>query len=93
MCNWMEIVTRKLVGGGIREANPGQILWVGGHYKDREKIGDSEWSGSWDLSEITLLRTGCGGQKRERWVRAEATAVRDPSEKTGRWPRWQPQGR
>lgn len=22
--NWMEIVTRELVGGGIREANPGQ---------------------------------------------------------------------
>lgn len=64
----MEIVTRELVGGGIREANPGQILRVGGHCKDREKMGDSEWSGRWDLSEITLLRTSCGGQKRERWV-------------------------
>lgn len=88
----MEIVTWELVGSGIREANPGQILRVGGHCKDREKMGDSEWSGRWDLSEITLLRTSCGGQKRERWVSVEATAVRDPSKKTGRWPRWRPQG-
>lgn len=61
----MEIVTRELVGGGIREANPGQIFRVGRHHKDREKMGDSEWSGRWDLNEITLLRMSCGGQKRE----------------------------
>lgn len=88
----MEIVTRELVGGGIREANPGQIFGAGGHHKDREKMGDGEWSGRWDLNEITLLRTSSGGQKRERWVRLEDTAVRDSSERTGRWPSWRPQG-
>lgn len=88
----MEIVTRELVGGGIREAKLSQIFGVGGHHKDRKKMGDSEWSGRWDLNEITLLRRSYGGQKRERWVHLEATAVGDSSERTGRWPRRRPQG-
>ena len=88
----MEIVSRELVGGGIREAKLSQIFRARGHHKDREKMGDSECSGRWDLNEITLLRRSCGGQKRERQVHLEATAVGDSSERAGRWPGCRPQG-